>query len=427
MSIQDPLIRPGFLKSRGAPVWVIVTGNVRSGREFRGIFSKALKMREAGLVDGIRFVTWNGELEAAPGLERTMVDLDISILTVQPPIAEPKVHPLFHGYVYHQRKALHFGLNSLPANAYVLKARTDLAEERFDSMVNVLFRNPTVDLEVGIPDSIVETRIFSFDARPDHLFYWDDIVFSGMRDDLLKLNNFDLTCDFLYPGHNFPAECRLFAPLFLEHYPILRWFFENIDGKEFSQLLQRWLPLEKEIPLPALARNILASYLHVLSRYVLLPGAGSPPIQAIHLGSFLTPNEDLGVKSFPHPWPSHKLCRQKLLDRLRSLEPFSDLEMSKVAELIRRMDVETALRGAMPSGMDREFGELNAFAGRFGIQLFTPQTRLIPATASNPPLASSAPALENIALPEKRHLSWWQRKTTGLRRSAAEYAIRRLL
>ena len=425
MTIQDSLHRPEFLKSSGIPVWIVVTGNVRSGREFRGIFSKILALRDSGLVDGIRFVTWHGELESAPGLEQTLVALGISILTIQEPVAEPKVHPLFHGFVYHQRKALHFALESLPENSYVLKARTDFAEERFDSMVDALFRNPSLDLEIGIPNPILKTRLFSFDARPDYLFYWDDIVFSGLRDDLLRLNNFDLSSEFIYPGHVFPAECRLFAPLFLDHYPVLRWFFENIDGREFSELLQLWISNDQEITLPALIRNVLASYLHILSRYVLLPSAESTSPLPIQLKNFFTESEKVGVKSFLHPWSSHKLYSQILLDRLLNGELFEDKELGEVTTLMRQMDDDVASRGVMPIKMEESLLELVTFAGRFGLHLFTSQTRLIPSAATLPLHSSSL--LDLIELPEKRHLSWWKQKYTGLRRSAAKYLIRKLL
>lgn len=425
MTIQDSLNRPKFLKSSGIPVWIVVTGNVRSGLEFRGIFSKILALRDLDLVDGIRFVTWHRELESTPGLEQTLVALGISILTIQEPVVEPKIHPLFHGFVYHQRKALHFALESLPENSYVLKARTDLAEERFDAMVEALFRNPSLDLEIGIPEPVLKTRLFSFDARPDYLFYWDDIVFSGLRNDLLRLNNFDLSSEFIYPSHVFPAECRLFAPLFLNHYPVLRWFFENIDGREFSQLLQLWISYDQEIPLPALVRNVLASYLHILSRYVLLPSAGSTFTLPIQLKNFFTESEKFCVKSFSHPWSSHKLYSQILLDCLLDSELFEDKELGKVTTMMRQMDYDVASRGAMPVKMEESLLELAAFAGRFGSHLFTPQTFLIPSAATNPLPSSSL--LDSIVLPEKRQLSWWKQKTNGLRRSTANYLIRKLL
>ncbi|NJM39144.1 MAG: hypothetical protein HC845_15545, partial [Akkermansiaceae bacterium] len=81
-------------------------------------------------------------------------------------------------------------------------------------MAATLFGDSSLTLGVDIPSPILRTRLFSYDARPDYFFYWDDIVFSGMRDDLMQLNNFDISCDFIQPGHFSPAESRLFAPTF---------------------------------------------------------------------------------------------------------------------------------------------------------------------------------------------------------------------
>ena len=419
------LSRPVFLAADRTPVWVVITGNVRSGREFRRMFEQATELREKGCIDGIRFVTWKGELEQAPGLEKALVGAGVSILTVEPPTPAPKIHPLFHGYVYHQRKALHFALQSLPPEAYVLKARTDFAEERFDSMVATLFSNPATKLQVKISSPILETRLFTYDARPDHLFYWDDIVFSGMRNDLLKLNNFDLTCDFVQPGHVPCAEIRLFSPLFLKHYPVLAWFFENIHGEGFARLLQLWLASAEPLPLPALIQIILASYFHILSRYVILPVSDGSASHPIRLGSFFTPNSDLGLIDFSSPWPSHKLVSQCLLDRLLGDEPFEDPNLAAVATLMRRMDGDVSSRGAIPSGFEAELDGLRRFAKHYGTDPITSQASLILPVATGPHCHGRF--LEHVQLPEKRHLSRWQQRKQGARKRLGNWILDRLL
>lgn len=424
MSQPSPL-RPGFLAANRTPVWVVITGNVRSGREFRRMFEQATELRAKGCIDGIRFVTWKGELEQAPGLERALVGAGVSILTVEPPAPAPKIHPLFHGYVYHQRKALHYALQSLPSEAFILKARTDFAEERFDSMVEALFQQPTAELRVRISSPILDSRLFTYDARPDHLFYWDDIVFSGMRNDLLKLNNFELTCDFIHPGHVSCAETRLFSPLFLAHYPVLAWFFENVRGESFARLLTVWLSASEPLPLPTLAKTILASYFHILSRYLILPKSNPAINFPIHLGSFFTPNYDLGVIDFPSPWASHKLVSQYLLDRLLCDEEFEDANLASIVALMRRMDSEVQSRGAISSGFEAELGEFKRFTAHYGIETIVAQAHLITATSTSS--HNHGRFLEKVQLPEKRQLSRWQQKKLGAKKQLGNWVLKKLL
>ena len=417
--------RPGFLRDHDIPIWIIITGNVRSGREFRRIFEQAIALRELGLADAIRFVTWRGELEQAPGLAEALTEAGISILTIQPPQPHPRVHPLFHGYVYHQRKSLHFALQSLPERSFVLKARTDFAEERFDSMVATLFGNPSCRLEAGIALPALETRLFTYDARPDHFFYWDDIVFSGLREDLFKLNNFDLACDFIQPGHVACAETRLFSPLFLELYPVLRWYFENLDGRLFAQLLQKWLAAPDPLPAPEILTCILAAYFHILSRYLVLPALDRGMNFPISLRTFFTADPSLGIRDFSFPWSSHKLISQCLLDRLCSDEEFADPNLATVVSAMRRMDHDCSSRTAMPAPLADQRAKLAEFATRHGLDPFVSQTTPIPCATEVSPCGAGF--LDHVQLPEKRQLTRWQQRKLGARKKVSTWLLDRLL
>jgi hypothetical protein len=426
MNPDSSMIRPSFIANQEIPIWVVITGNIRSGKEFKQIFQQIFRLRENKLIDGILFATWKNELDQAPGLEQVLVNSGVSILEIEPPIVDPKIHPLFHGYVYHQRKALHFALRSLPFNCFVLKARTDFAEERFASMVQTLFRGQDVKLETGISSPILQTRLFTYDARPDFFFYWDDIVFSGMRDDLIQLNNFDIACDFTQPGHFTPAESRLFAPLFLKHYPILQWFFENISGEKFAQLLHCWSLCTEQRPLPALIVDILASYFHIVSRYTILPNPDFLPEATISLHDFFRPNSNLGIKEFSHPWKSHKLYNHFLLEQLRKPGNILDENLTLIEHAIYEMDSNVKARGAMPLDFEQKRKDLEEFARHFECQPFVCQINLTSA-APAAPVEVFENSLEQITMPEKRHLSWIQQKKLGARKSTANWLLRKLL
>lgn len=427
--------RPTFLRERNIPIWILITGNLRSGREFRKSIAQAIDLRTRGLVDAIRLVTWTGELQQAPGLENALVSAGISILTVDPPPPDPRIHPLFHSYTLYQRKQLHFGLQSLPPGVFVLKSRTDFSEQRFAAMTSALFTIDGADIATRIPSPILQSRIFTFDSRPDFLFYWDDIVFSGIREDLQKINNFDISFSLTHQDTKSCTEVRLFSPLFLNHYPLLQWFFENVDGRKFANLLHAWAASPTHVPLPCLAKEILASYLHILKNYLLLPTPEHRPAApsstsslpaTITLKSFISPNPDLGVSSFSHPWPSHKLIDASLLDWLAADRPSHDPILHDILTRIRQMDDDPQSRGTVPSAFTPSIDDFTRFAQSFNISLLKPQSVLIPAQSASP-AQSSADFLENIPMPEKRHLPRWKQKSNALRKHLASYLLRKCL
>jgi len=411
-----------ILKAKSLPTWIVVTGNVRSGREFQGMFRKALDLQKRGLADGILFATWKEELSLHPGLQRALAGLGICVVAIDPPPRIPQIHPLFHSYVFHQRKSLLAALRALPENCLVLKTRTDLSEERFDALTQALFAEPRPSLDVTLCSPVLQTRLFTFDARTDYLFYWDDIVFSGLRDDLLHLVNFEVSFEVLYSSHIFSAEMRLYAPIFLQHYPILAWFFESIPGEQFGCVLQRWAADANQPALPELARSILSAYFHILSRYVILPAPIPAPGQPLQLRDFFTDNAARGLRSFPTPWPSHKLHTQSLLDQLRRGENLAGEEIVSLHAKLEEMDRDVQTRENMPQDMDRATAELVAFAKSYGISL-SPVTNDY---YEGKPI-ETAISLETLPLPEKRFPPWWEQKTLGARKKAAHWMLEKIL
>ncbi|HEY5793207.1 MAG TPA: hypothetical protein VIS74_07905 [Chthoniobacterales bacterium] len=400
----------------------MITGNVRSGREFRGIFEQVFELRRQGLVDGILFATWRDELRKFPSLGKTLADQGVTTVAIEPPAALPAIHPLFHGYVLHQRKALHFALCSLPADCFVLKARTDFAEERFASMAQSLFREDSPSLRVNLPQPILQTRLFTFDARTDYFFYWDDIVFCGMRDDLLALNNFELSPEVIYPAQLFAAEMRLFAPLFLKHYPVLAWFFENVHGEKFGRALQRWAEAGDAVPLPVLAREILAAYFHILSRYLLLPEAAGELGGPLSLRQFFQDSPGRGVKRFPTPWPSHKLVSAAPMRSLAEGRDGDDVEMAELLTRLERLDSDPAARRELRADLESRSGELVEFGRRFGEEISVCPVWRIPADSP-----AESPGLGSLELPEKRFLSRWGQRKLGVRRNLARWVLKNIL
>ncbi|MFK7852162.1 MAG: hypothetical protein AB8D78_14390, partial [Akkermansiaceae bacterium] len=366
------------------------------------------------------------DLDSAPGLESTLKAAGISVIGLKPPSPAPKIHPLFHGYLYHQRKSLRFALDALPPGSYVLKARTDFAEERFDAMVEAIFDDDAIDSKTSLADPILESRLFTYDARPDHFFYWDDIVFSGTREDLVELNNFDISYEVLFPAHFFSAECSLYAPLFLSRYPLLRWFFENTNGKNFAEMVSKWVSSDTKQPLPELAIRILASYFHILSRYLILPEGHSKSGQPISLKSFFTPDEKIGVEAYPNPWPSHKLRSNTLLKILQKPEcHITERTLSEIITMMNQMDGSPSLRGEIPENFEDLIQNFASFDENLGTSAYAPQYQRPEVSPSDIPVDISS--LDSITLPEKRHLSWTESKVLGARRKMADFAFDKLL
>ncbi|NJM37490.1 MAG: hypothetical protein HC845_06285, partial [Akkermansiaceae bacterium] len=202
-------------------------------------------------------------------------------------------------------------------------------------------------------------------------------------------------------------------------------FTENIRGEEFARLLHVWSSTVASEPLPTLITGILASYFHVLSRYVVLPHYGSALRQPISLKSFFTPNSELGVMEFSKPWASHKLFNQCLPDRLRERENFEDKNLATIADAMRQMDSETESRGILPSDFEKAKRELKDFSTRFGCDVLISQAHLI--SEKTVDLKKIEKSLEQVKMPEKRHLSWLQQKKLGARRNTAEWILRKIV
>lgn len=253
------------------PVWAIILGAVRNRDEFDPLYNWTTAMRKRGILDGSVFVSWTGQYSSNPELLRTLEADGHRLLELK----EPWFTVQNYGHIFHQMKALFYGLHSCPADAFVLKLRTDKYGSVDDLEQMLAARTlPECDLSNGWP-AVFENRIVVRCAAILNPFFINDILYYGRRTDLQKLVNFDLR--FLEVFQRMIPEQWFFANPFLRHFPLFEDYYcvQPLLGVGGIPGIYRFVDLLKREPF---LMDVMATYHEILSRYFLIGGeAGQPP------------------------------------------------------------------------------------------------------------------------------------------------------
>ncbi len=197
--------------------WVVIAGLIRDEAIFAGQLDALVSWREKGLVEGIVYSTWIGELGKYPNIAGFLTSHDI--LAVE--IAEPTLQ--LEGHILHQMTSLHYGLRLVPDGTYVFRSRPDMRVTQ--EMEDFLKNEPS--LELGPPHdwpAIFDERLVVLACSLMTPFYINDMIFYGRKNDVEKLISFDVACEVIYA--NMAAEQFFFAPPFYRTLPIFRSFFQ---------------------------------------------------------------------------------------------------------------------------------------------------------------------------------------------------------
>ncbi len=208
-------------------ITVLFTGLVRPLSDTLAKLRLLRSWRDEGVIDHVVFSTWIGVLQEHPEVTSLLDELGARVVEMQ----EPKV--LWHGHFVHQYKTLHFGLMACPERSFVLKVRSDKMEITEQHRQFCLgLRAGTIDLRPSVPegwpDDILEYRICSSVVIPSLPFFFNDLCFFGLREDLLKLGSLDLSLDLHFPRIN-PEQIFFSAP-FLRRIPLMFQYFRVNPG-----------------------------------------------------------------------------------------------------------------------------------------------------------------------------------------------------
>jgi hypothetical protein len=405
-------------------VTLLITGAIRDGSEFTWILDRAIALRREGKIDSTILSTWKGEVERVPNLSNLIGLAGITLVESNRPVRSPSLDPRAHGHILFQKAALYYGLQVVAQGSFVIKARTDFIKERLESCLSTLMkRDETVEGKSvpGLVRPILEP-FFTYDARVEWPFYWDDIAFTGTRDELLEMCDFDSKHDVIFDPADSPAEVRFFAGRFLKHYPVLEYGFANWKLPEVARLFQLWArnsePGNAFKALPLLLQYWLEAQFHILSRYLILPddAEDSEVLSKLRLRDFFVGTSDERIIPFSYPWECHKICSQQILRTLKDPTlPLEDMDMLELKNRLVALDGNPCMRGRLPGICELPDAEkeVQKFSERYGIRLFRHVRSQI--TISKKEAEVSFKCLH---IPDRKPLTWLQKKQFGLRKLA---------
>jgi hypothetical protein len=245
-----------FIPPKKMQITSLITGKVRDEAKALDTTRALVALRSEGIVDLIIFSTWMGELDAYPALKDYFRQQNIFV--VEAPEQKMSIQES------HQKIPLLAALNLLDANNYVTRHRFDRVKP------SPTFREHLVAIRAHGTEATSYSwtpnkhRITVNSALLDVPFFLSDIVFSGMRDDLLELISIDGMTQLYWSNHINP-EFSFFANGFMPYYPEIGDYLATYPGLSYGNE-EKWKALK-------LAQRDTEFYARITALYYFLVSA----------------------------------------------------------------------------------------------------------------------------------------------------------
>lgn len=210
--------------------WVVICGLVRDREAFEKKIEGLAEWKREGLIEEILYSTWLGEIDKYDRLAAYLSGKGVIVIeSEEPPL-------IVNGHRIHQLKALAFGVDACPEDAYVLKMRPDMIPN-FPGLYEVLREKPdlTFDKDCGLPVVFTE-RLLVQNLMPIQPFFLNDIVFYGRKEDVQKLLRFSVEPEVLSLIMN--AEQAIHFSPFRSCFPGFLEFFRVNPGPIYHDIGQ---------------------------------------------------------------------------------------------------------------------------------------------------------------------------------------------
>lgn len=242
---------PSAQSSHSPSRWVVICGLVRDEAAMAAKLDTLKTWKQDGVIDGVVFSTWHGEIARYSEISSRFEAGEFVLVELE----QPKVKSF--GYTLHQSKTLYYALQAVPDGAMTLKIRPDLGLLNDQVRNAILGTDITMDVPVGWP-KVFERKVLISTSFLDAPFYLNDIVFYGLKSDLLALASFDFSTEMVLA--NTAPEQFFFRGAFARQFPLLEAYllvqpYFVYDDPEQSAMRISML-LESDIYLDVLALNV---------------------------------------------------------------------------------------------------------------------------------------------------------------------------
>lgn len=211
-------------------VWVLLTGSLRNNETSLAKLHFIKSLKEQGLIENFVFSTWKGEVNKSMDFSNLLQEFGGILVQSEPP------QLVARGSYLHQILQLENGLRYIPDDAFVVKMRTDKCES-VDGFEEENLRDLLSNKNYAYPltkkyKDILEYRIgvkAEGSERSTYvpvLFFVIDKWYVAYKKDLMKIINYDvMSFDYL----NLIPEQVLYASYFMQHWSIIKYFFQGIN------------------------------------------------------------------------------------------------------------------------------------------------------------------------------------------------------
>ena len=235
----------------------IITGKVRNESRARLVIEELIGMRERGNIDSIIFSTWIGELNNYPRLIEYFVKNNIDVIE--------STEQKWSIQESHQKIPILSALSFIDDDAYITRHRFDrvFPDSTFESHLNKI-KNFGAE-KTKPPNTVFDAKITVNTALLDVPFFINDLVFSGVRRDILKICDMSVSSQLLFHPSVSP-EFTFFACPLIKHYAEISQYISTFPGLAYSNQ-QRWEALKSVQKTSPLYAQFFALYVFLVSKY----------------------------------------------------------------------------------------------------------------------------------------------------------------
>jgi len=269
-------------------VWAAVCGAVRDELDVRLILDYLLRCRQAGTIQGIVFSTWEGELEKEPGVAQLLADNGVTVVKTRPidrVVGDIKTNAVNY---WRQATQLQRALDVIPADAIVLKTRTDRAMPVTRKLIEMLANEDPLPLveeskqRLNLPafPAVFTHQVAAFRPRTNRAFQFTDFAFMGYSQDLRKMLHFEVP-EFYFSRY-LNANMLFFIVTFVRDYPIVKDYERRIKYEALIPELDRYTAAGGD-QFPEFLKRFYAVYLGILATHFRLGSLWPEGLKTISL------------------------------------------------------------------------------------------------------------------------------------------------